>query len=167
MKFDVILQDSKDELEIVSTNFEIDDNDDCLESIHDADKKAVNIAKLIIQLKQNLDNLKNVCIYFVDNLNVYKQFMLIYYITQDCGPTTSNDMEVCKVQEQLIEMVAHYKKLVAKVLKLAKSNNFDLENLECQKIDIAQHTNPNNCMSSVVKASVRYTFLIILKEYTD
>lgn len=76
-------------------------------------------------------------------------------------------MEVCKVQEQLKEMVAHYKKIVANVLKLAKSNNFDPENLECQKIDIAQHTNPNNCMSSVVKASVRYTFLIILKEYIE
>lgn len=60
----------------MSTNFEIDDNNGCLESIHDADKKAVNIAKLIIQLKQNLDNLKNVCIYFVDNLNGYKQFVL-------------------------------------------------------------------------------------------
>jgi len=64
-------------------------------------------------------------------------------------------MEVCKVQEQLTEMVAHFKKTVAKVLKMAESNNFDLENLECRKIDIAQYTNPKNCMSSVVKASVR------------
>jgi len=68
-------------------------------------------------------------------------------------------MEVCKVQEQLTEMVACYKKTVAEVLKLANTNNFDIENLECQKIDISQHTNPKNCMTSVVKASVRYTFL--------
>lgn len=67
-------------------------------------------------------------------------------------------MDVCKVQEQLREMVAHYKKTVAEVLELANKNNFDLENLECQKIDISQHINPKNCMASVVKASVRYTF---------
>jgi len=67
-------------------------------------------------------------------------------------------MEVCKVQEQLREMVAHYKKTVAEVLKLAQTNNYDIENLECQQIDIAQHTNPKKCMTSVVKASVRYTF---------
>ncbi|XP_003242276.1 synaptonemal complex protein 1 [Acyrthosiphon pisum] len=124
------MTDSKDELEIVSTNFEIDDNDGCLQSIRDADKKAVNIAKIIIQLKQDLANMKN-----------------------DCGATKSKEMEVCKVQEQLAEMVAHYKKTVAEVHSMANTNNFDLENLECQKIDIAQLTNPKNCMTSVVKAS--------------
>jgi len=72
-------------------------------------------------------------------------------------------MEVCKVQEQLTEMVARYKKTVAEVLELAKTNNFNIENLECQKIDIAQHTNPKNCVTSVVKASVRFTVLIALK----
>ncbi|CAI6353460.1 unnamed protein product [Macrosiphum euphorbiae] len=123
------MTDSKDELEIVSTNFEIDDNNGgCLESIQDADKKAVNIAKIIIQLKQDLADMKNDC----------------------CGAT---EMDVCKVQEQLREMVAHYKKTVAEVLELANKNNFDLENLECQKIDISQHINPKNCMASVVKAS--------------
>jgi len=64
----------------VSTNFEIDDSGGYLESIQYADKKAVNIAKIIIQLKQNLDNLKNVCIYFVDNLKVYKHVDILYYI---------------------------------------------------------------------------------------
>lgn len=109
----------------MSTNFEIDDNGGCLESIQDADKKAVNIAKIIIQLKQDLADMKNVCIFFVDNLKVYKRLMFIYYIVKECGATKSNEMEVCKVQEQLTEMVAHYKKTVAEVLKLANTNNFD------------------------------------------
>lgn len=65
-------------------------------------------------------------------------------------------MEVCKVQEQLTEMVAQYKQAVAEVLKLAKTNKFDVENLECRKIDMTQYIKPNNCMTSVVKASVRY-----------
>jgi len=64
----------------VSTNFEIDDNGGCLQSLRDADKKAVNIAKIIIQLKQDLADMKNVCIFFAENLKVYTQLMSIHYI---------------------------------------------------------------------------------------
>jgi len=74
-------------------------------------------------------------------------------------------MEVCKIQEQLTEMEAQYKQTVAEIIKLTETNNFDIENLEYRKIDIAQHTKSNNCMTSVVKASVRYNFLIVLQKY--
>jgi len=54
----------------MSTNF--DDNVGHLELIRFADKKAVNIAKIIMQLKNDLVNLQTVCIYFVDSLKYYK-----------------------------------------------------------------------------------------------
>lgn len=62
--------------------------------------------------------------------------------------------------------MAQYKQTVAEVLKLAETNNFDIENLEYRKIDIGQqHTKPNNnCMISVVKASVRYSFFNSISE---
>lgn len=62
-------------------------------------------------------------------------------------------------------MMAQYTQTVAEVLKLAETNNFDIENLEYRKIDIGQHTKPKICMTSVVKASVRYIFLIVLQKY--
>ncbi|KAL5238725.1 hypothetical protein ACI65C_006135 [Semiaphis heraclei] len=120
--------DSKVELEIMSTNF--DDNVGYLEFIRCADNKAVNIAKIIVQLKNDLANLQT-----------------------GCGASESNETELCKVQEQLTEMMAQYTQTVAEVLKLAETNNFDIENLEYRKIDIGQHTKPKICMTSVVKAS--------------
>lgn len=53
----------------MSTNF--DDNVGYLEFIRCADNKAVNIAKIIVQLKNDLANLQTVCIYFADNLKYY------------------------------------------------------------------------------------------------
>ncbi|KAE9533894.1 hypothetical protein AGLY_008973, partial [Aphis glycines] len=125
-------QDSKDEFEIESTNFETDDAADTLDLIRDADQKAVNVAKIIIQLKKELANLQN-----------------------DCAATKPNDLEVCRLQEKLTEMVVQYKKTIVDVLKLAKANNFNIEDLECRKIDINQNTKLNDCVTTVIKSSER------------
>lgn len=55
-------------------------------------------------------------------------------------------------------MVLQYKKTVVDVLKLAKANNFDIENLVCRKIDINQNTKLDDCVTTVIKASVRLFF---------
>lgn len=47
-------------------------------------------------------------------------------------------MEVCCIKKQLAEMVDQYKVAINQVMKLAKTLNFDIENLECHKIDIDQ-----------------------------
>lgn len=51
-------------MEIESTHFETEDSVDYLTLIRDADQKAVNIAKTIIQLKEDLNNLRTVNIIY-------------------------------------------------------------------------------------------------------
>jgi len=55
-------------------------------------------------------------------------------------------------------MVVQYKKTIVDVLKLAKANNFNIEDLECRKIDINQNTKLNDCVTTVIKSSVRLLF---------
>ncbi|KAF0771681.1 ankyrin repeat domain-containing protein 36B, partial [Aphis craccivora] len=126
------MTDSKDEFEIESTNFEIDDAADTLDLIRDADRNVVNVAKTIIQLKKELANLQN-----------------------NCAATKPNDLEVCRLQKKLTEMVVQYNKTIVDVLKLAKDNNFNIEDLECRKIDINQNTKLNDCVTTVIKSSER------------
>jgi hypothetical protein len=52
-------------MEIVSTNFETEDAVDSFELIRDTDQKAVNIAKIIMQMKKELVDLQNVCIMYM------------------------------------------------------------------------------------------------------
>ncbi|CAH1733224.1 unnamed protein product [Aphis gossypii] len=52
-------------------------------------------------------------------------------------------------------MVVQYKKTIVDVLKLAKANNFNIEDLECRKIDINQNTKLNDCVTTVIKSSER------------
>lgn len=49
----------------MSTNFETEDAVDNFELIRDTDRKAVNIAKIIMQLKKELVDLQNVCIMYM------------------------------------------------------------------------------------------------------
>lgn len=55
-------------------------------------------------------------------------------------------------------MVVQYKKTIVDVLKLAKANNFNIEDLECRKIDINQNTKLNDCVTTLIKSSVRLLF---------
>jgi len=55
-------------------------------------------------------------------------------------------------------MVVQYNKTIVDVLKLAKDNNFNIEDLECRKIDINQNTKLNDCVTTVIKSSVRQLF---------
>lgn len=49
-------------MEIQSTCFEQNDDNNCLSKIQDADKNVACLAKIIIKLKNDLNTLENVCI---------------------------------------------------------------------------------------------------------
>ncbi|VVC29731.1 Hypothetical protein CINCED_3A002740 [Cinara cedri] len=104
---------SKDELEIVATNYNPEDPAEQLLLIRYADEKAENIAKNIVKLKTDLHNLQN-----------------------NCKNTVENDSEISKLKEKLKELIEEYKTAINEVLELAKSINFDVEDLEYRKVDI-------------------------------
>lgn len=59
----IFLKDSNDEVEIGTTNLEPQKVNSCLSLLFDADKRAVDISKQLIQLKNDIDDLEqqNVC----------------------------------------------------------------------------------------------------------
>lgn len=59
-------------------------------------------------------------------------------------------------------MIEEHRNAIDKVLKLAKMINFDVDNLECRKIDIGQRseTDTRKCASTSAVDDVRRTFNI-------
>lgn len=74
---------------------------------------------------------------------------------QNCNDEEKKKLEVWRINKQMVEFRDEYMDLVERLSELAKSVNFEIGNLECQKIDIDQYIIVNN-KPAVTKDCVRY-----------
>lgn len=82
----------------------------------------------------------------------------IYVLQNSDDDSIAKEGEIRCQKKLLMDLVQEYRTALSKVVELAKIVNYDVGNLECQKIDIDQHINDIVRTDTVAKAHdcVRY-----------
>lgn len=75
-------------------------------------------------------------------------------------------MEVCSIKKQLVDMVIQHRIVINQVMKFAKILNFNIDSLECQKINIDEVKKDNQMCQFMTQAEKDYVRFSIYLQFT-